>query len=90
MKDALEKVNVFFDMFEEVLQKQNLQVQEKISQEIRSIKESLPQEEEKILQKLEPILEQKIENVKKEVSKLNNISEAIKREIRESQPEMID
>ncbi len=90
MNDALEKVNVFFDMFEEVLQKQNLQVQEKISQEIRSIKESFSKEEEKILLKLEPILEEKVEKVKNEVGKLNNISQAIKREIRESQPEIID
>lgn len=90
MSDALEKVSIFFDMLEEVLQKQNLQVQQRISEEIRSIKESLPQEEEKIIQKLEPILEEKITKVKHEVSKLNNISEAIKREIRESQPEIID
>lgn len=91
--DAFSKVNTFFDMFEEVLQKQNEQIQEKISQEIRAIKESLSQEEQKIAQKLEPVLEQKVEIVRNEINKihqLNNISSLIKKEIRESQPEMID
>jgi hypothetical protein len=91
--DALSKVNIFFDMFEEILQKQNEQIQEKISQEIRAIKESLSQEETKIREKLEPALEQKVEIVKTEIQKinqLNNISSLIKKEIRESQPEMID
>lgn len=91
--DAFSKVNVFFDMFEEILQKQNEQIQEKISQEIRAIKESLSQEEKKIQEKLEPVLEQKVEIVKQEVEKIkqiSNISSLIKKEIRESQPEMID
>ena len=88
--DAFSKVNVFFDMFEDVLQKQNQQIQEKISQEIRAIKENLDQEEQKIKEKLEPVIEEKVEKVKAELDKLNNISAAIKKEIRESQPEMID
>jgi hypothetical protein len=93
LDDAFSKVNIFFDMFEEVLQKQNQQIQEKISQEIRAIKESLSQEEQKIAQKLEPVLEEKVEIVRNEISKinqLNNVSALIKKEIRESQPEMID
>ncbi|GAB4127659.1 MAG: hypothetical protein OHK0045_19270 [Raineya sp.] len=91
--DAFSKVNVFFDMFEEVLQKQNEQIQEKISQEIRAIKESLSKEEQKIAQKLEPVLEEKVQIVRKEIDKisqLSNVSALIKKEIRESQPEMID
>lgn len=93
LDDAFSKVNIFFDMFEEVLQKQNQQIQEKISQEIRAIKESLSQEEQKIAQKLEPVLEEKVEIVRNEINKinqLNNVSALIKKEIRESQPEMID
>ncbi|MDX1904395.1 MAG: hypothetical protein SFU27_09585 [Thermonemataceae bacterium] len=89
-ENALQKVSVFFDMFEEVLQKQNKQVEVKITEEIRTIKDSLDKEESKILEKLEPVLEKKIENVKAELQKLNNISVIIKKEIRESQPEMID
>lgn len=89
-ENALQKVSVFFDMFEEVLQKQNKQVEVKITEEIRTIKDSLDKEESKILEKLEPVLEKKIENVKTELQKLNNISVIIKKEIRESQPEMID
>ncbi|KOY85976.1 hypothetical protein AD998_07305 [bacterium 336/3] len=89
-EDAFSKVNVFFDMFEDVLHKQNQQIEQRITQEIRNIKEALSQEEIKIQEKLNPVLEEKVERVKEELSKINNISIIIKKEIRESQPEMID
>jgi hypothetical protein len=89
-EDAFSKVNVFFDMFEEVLKRQNQQIEAKITEEIRAIKDDLVKEEMKIQEKLEPVLEQKVERVKTELGKLNNISAIIKKEIRDSQPEMID
>jgi len=89
-EDALSKVNVFFDMFEDVLQKQNQQIEQKITQEIRNIKEALSQEEVKIQERIAPVLEEKVERVKEELKKINNISAIIKKEIKESQPEMID
>jgi hypothetical protein len=80
------KVDVFFSLFEEVIERQNEAVKQMVFQELRLLKEK------ELPKVLEPVVDQKIKNIEQRLAEMSgaNVAQAIRQQIKNSQHEMVD
>lgn len=80
------KIDIFFSLFEEVIERQNEAVRQLVIEELQQLKEK------ELPAVLEPVVEKKIQTIESRLASLSgsNIAQAIRQQIRESQHEMVD
>ncbi|NIK73051.1 hypothetical protein FHS56_000537 [Thermonema lapsum] len=80
------KVDIFFSLFEEVIERQNEAVKQMIFQELRLLKEK------ELPKVLEPVVERKIQVIEQRLAEMSgsNVAQAIRQQIKNSQHEMVD
>ncbi|MEM9981896.1 MAG: hypothetical protein AAF734_05330, partial [Bacteroidota bacterium] len=91
LNDKFSKVDVFFEMFEEMLERQNRYVKRLIEKELEELKQTFS-DQHPLREVVVPAIDERIIKIKAELNDISGdtIVKAIRKQIKESQSDMID